>query len=240
MPSWSATPRVRFARSASESPPAAPRLVEEVASRAASAAAGRAGGRFRHGLPAVGPEDPRGVLRRARPSCAAATAAPRRSRSHRRAPPAPIRVAFNAPPPPRDSPSRPISACPGVRLTPALLANPGPAALRPLCSALFCEVPLAHHKSAEKRARQSLKRAARNRSVLRRTRTVVKSLREAIASGDADQGRRAAPPGRARAPQGGEQGHRPQAPRRPQRLAPLQGRREARPGVEPAAPPFGA
>jgi small subunit ribosomal protein S20 len=44
---------------------------------------------------------------------------------------------------------------------------------------------LAHHKSAEKRARQSLKRQARNRAVLRRTRTVVKSLREAIDSGDA-------------------------------------------------------
>jgi small subunit ribosomal protein S20 len=43
---------------------------------------------------------------------------------------------------------------------------------------------LAHHKSAEKRARQALKRQVRNRSVLRRTRTVVKGLREAIASGD--------------------------------------------------------
>jgi small subunit ribosomal protein S20 len=44
---------------------------------------------------------------------------------------------------------------------------------------------LAHHKSAEKRARQSLKRQARNKSVIRRTRTVVKDLREAIDSGDA-------------------------------------------------------
>ena len=44
---------------------------------------------------------------------------------------------------------------------------------------------MAHHKSAEKRARQALKRQARNRSVLRRTRTVVKELRESIASGDA-------------------------------------------------------
>ncbi len=43
---------------------------------------------------------------------------------------------------------------------------------------------MAHHKSAEKRARQALKRQARNRSVLRRTRTAVKSLREAIESGD--------------------------------------------------------
>lgn len=43
---------------------------------------------------------------------------------------------------------------------------------------------MAHHKSAEKRARQSLKREARNRSVIRRTRTVVKGLRESIAAGD--------------------------------------------------------
>jgi small subunit ribosomal protein S20 len=43
---------------------------------------------------------------------------------------------------------------------------------------------MAHHKSAEKRARQALQRQARNRSVLRRTRTAVKSLQEAIASGD--------------------------------------------------------
>jgi small subunit ribosomal protein S20 len=46
---------------------------------------------------------------------------------------------------------------------------------------------MAHHKSAEKRARQALKRQARNRSVLRRTRTVVKDLRESIASGDPAQ-----------------------------------------------------
>jgi small subunit ribosomal protein S20 len=43
---------------------------------------------------------------------------------------------------------------------------------------------MAHHKSAEKRARQALKRRARNRNVLRRTRTAVKGVREAIASGD--------------------------------------------------------
>jgi small subunit ribosomal protein S20 len=49
---------------------------------------------------------------------------------------------------------------------------------------LFERVPLAHHKSAEKRARQAIKRQARNKSVLRRTRTVVKGLREAIAAGD--------------------------------------------------------
>jgi len=46
---------------------------------------------------------------------------------------------------------------------------------------------MAHHKSAEKRARQALKRQARNRSVLRRTRTVVKDLRESIASSDPAQ-----------------------------------------------------
>jgi small subunit ribosomal protein S20 len=43
---------------------------------------------------------------------------------------------------------------------------------------------MAHHKSAEKRARQALKRQVRNRSVLRRTRTAVRSLQEAIESGD--------------------------------------------------------
>jgi small subunit ribosomal protein S20 len=43
---------------------------------------------------------------------------------------------------------------------------------------------MAHHKSAEKRARQATKREARNHSVLRRTRTAVKGVREAIASGD--------------------------------------------------------
>jgi small subunit ribosomal protein S20 len=43
---------------------------------------------------------------------------------------------------------------------------------------------MAHHKSAEKRARQAAKRQARNKSVLRRTRSVVKDLREAIAAGD--------------------------------------------------------
>jgi small subunit ribosomal protein S20 len=46
---------------------------------------------------------------------------------------------------------------------------------------------MAHHKSAQKRARQALKRQARNRSVLRRTRTVVKDLREAISAGDPAQ-----------------------------------------------------
>lgn len=46
---------------------------------------------------------------------------------------------------------------------------------------------MAHHKSAEKRARQATKRQARNRSVLRRTRTVVKELRESIAAGDGAQ-----------------------------------------------------
>jgi small subunit ribosomal protein S20 len=43
---------------------------------------------------------------------------------------------------------------------------------------------MAHHKSAEKRARQSLKRQARNRAVLGRTRSAVKKVRLAIAAGD--------------------------------------------------------
>ena len=43
---------------------------------------------------------------------------------------------------------------------------------------------MAHHKSAEKRARQARKREARNHSVLRRTRTAVKGVRAAIAAGN--------------------------------------------------------
>jgi small subunit ribosomal protein S20 len=45
---------------------------------------------------------------------------------------------------------------------------------------------LAHHKSAKKRARQSLKRRARNRHVRSRISGVVKTARNAIASGEAE------------------------------------------------------
>jgi small subunit ribosomal protein S20 len=44
--------------------------------------------------------------------------------------------------------------------------------------------PLAHHKSAIKRIRQTQKRRRRNRHVRSETRTVVKSCRSALASGD--------------------------------------------------------
>lgn len=44
---------------------------------------------------------------------------------------------------------------------------------------------MATHKSAEKRARQSTKRAARNKQVLGAVRTTEKKLRTALASGDA-------------------------------------------------------
>lgn len=43
---------------------------------------------------------------------------------------------------------------------------------------------MATHKSAEKRARQSAKRRARNRGVTSALRTRVKAVRDAIASGD--------------------------------------------------------
>jgi len=47
------------------------------------------------------------------------------------------------------------------------------------------ESPLAQHKSAKKRARQDLKRRARNRHVRGGMRTAVKSAQEALAKGDA-------------------------------------------------------
>jgi small subunit ribosomal protein S20 len=43
---------------------------------------------------------------------------------------------------------------------------------------------MANHKSAKKRARQSLVRRARNRDVTTRTRTIVKRVHDAIAKGD--------------------------------------------------------
>jgi small subunit ribosomal protein S20 len=44
-------------------------------------------------------------------------------------------------------------------------------------------IPLATHKSAEKRARQALKRRARNRQVRSRLRSAVKEVRDALATG---------------------------------------------------------
>jgi len=44
---------------------------------------------------------------------------------------------------------------------------------------------LARHKSAQKRARQDLKRREHNRTIRGRTRSVVKSLRDDLASGAA-------------------------------------------------------
>jgi len=44
---------------------------------------------------------------------------------------------------------------------------------------------MAHHKSAIKRARQSLKRRARNQGQRSRVKTAVKNLRSAITEGDA-------------------------------------------------------
>ncbi len=43
---------------------------------------------------------------------------------------------------------------------------------------------MANHKSAKKRARQTVERAARNRGVKTRVKNSVRAFREAIASGD--------------------------------------------------------
>ena len=45
---------------------------------------------------------------------------------------------------------------------------------------------MAHHKSAKKRARQTLKRRARNRHVLTTLRTAVKKARTALEGDDAE------------------------------------------------------
>jgi small subunit ribosomal protein S20 len=46
--------------------------------------------------------------------------------------------------------------------------------------------PLANHKSAEKRARQTIKRQERNRVVRGNVRTKVKAVRQAIEAGDGE------------------------------------------------------
>ena len=46
---------------------------------------------------------------------------------------------------------------------------------------------MANHKSAAKRARQALKRRARNRSVRSEVRHTVKAVRQAIEAGDASE-----------------------------------------------------
>ena len=48
---------------------------------------------------------------------------------------------------------------------------------------------MATHRSAEKRARQALKRRARNREAKSQVRTLLKSVRGAIASGDSEGAR---------------------------------------------------
>ena len=48
---------------------------------------------------------------------------------------------------------------------------------------------MAHHASALKQMRQSLRRRARNRKNLSQVRTQIKKLREALAKGDADAAR---------------------------------------------------
>jgi small subunit ribosomal protein S20 len=46
---------------------------------------------------------------------------------------------------------------------------------------------VAHHKSAKKRARQTLKRTERNRNLRSRVKSAIRSVRSAVAAGDAQQ-----------------------------------------------------
>jgi small subunit ribosomal protein S20 len=52
---------------------------------------------------------------------------------------------------------------------------------------------LAHHASAEKRSRQTLKRTARNKHVKATTRGFAKDVREAISTGDLSSAEKALP-----------------------------------------------
>lgn len=52
---------------------------------------------------------------------------------------------------------------------------------------------MANHPSAEKRHRQSVKRAARNQAVRSRVRTQVKKLRTIVGAGDAENARATLP-----------------------------------------------
>lgn len=52
---------------------------------------------------------------------------------------------------------------------------------------------MANTKSADKRARQSVKRRDRNRATVSRLRTAVKKVRGAIEQGDADAAKKALP-----------------------------------------------
>ena len=50
---------------------------------------------------------------------------------------------------------------------------------------------MANHASAKKRARQTIKRTARNRDIRTNVRTCVKRVRAAVAAGDADGAKKA-------------------------------------------------
>ncbi|MGH6920014.1 MAG: 30S ribosomal protein S20 [Geminicoccaceae bacterium] len=50
---------------------------------------------------------------------------------------------------------------------------------------------MAHHPSAKKRIRQTVKRTAINRSRISRIRTFIKKVEQAVASGDPDSARQA-------------------------------------------------
>ena len=53
------------------------------------------------------------------------------------------------------------------------------------------EITVANHASAKKRARQTIKRTARNRNIRTHVRTCVKRVHAAVAAGDANGARKA-------------------------------------------------
>ena len=87
---------------------------------------------------------------------------------------------------------------------------------------------MANHPSAEKRHRQSVKRAARNQAVRSHVRTEVKKLRSLVTASDADKAQGGAAGGRVDPRQGGRQGRAAQEQRRPPHLASRQADRQAR------------
>jgi small subunit ribosomal protein S20 len=81
---------------------------------------------------------------------------------------------------PRRSRARGVWADPErLAYVPRLPADPAP----------NTEFPLANHKSAKKRIRQTLKRQERNHAIKSQARSTVKAVRTAVAAGDADGAR---------------------------------------------------
>ncbi len=95
----------------------------------------------------------------------------------------------------RTSPSFPITPNRSAyRRVPGLAERAGIRGLDSACRAPYVRAPLptrrllvAQHKSAKKRARQNLKRRARNRGMRSALRTATKAVRTALEQGEADQ-----------------------------------------------------